>query len=519
MSNFIDNVKSHIQEAGKFKTQYPEFWKDSYDSIVSELNDILVLANIDVSEAKHKFMLMPVSKFNNFGNYLKSIDEKIDTDKVKIQNREVKRKMKKICMNCGCNSFTVVNDTYVCRQCLTELELKKKNTQFTSKELVDFTKHINKQLNMIMGVTIMSHNMKVIFPYVIEWFLKRKLMYEWLKFNNNVNGFINKFNKTVNNKIDKSFFEHEIDRNQNNIIEYMGFKLICDEFYKLTQVVLKYRNITSNITVNDDINFKIQIFDEYVKLNGVKIPEATETVKLEIDGKSKTFEIGKYISFLLVNNVDLNFKKAIKEKYNLDLKLPGMNFDYSDLYYKKGTFPKKFVYQQNYIPIIYQIYNITPFNINYKDKELMIKLIIDFNNFNKQRKKKDSNNKSNSCLWEVSLMCILKLPYFIQYKDIIKILPKKIMSTNMLISENWFLYRLIKKEELEKFQTPFEKVNDENEIIKEVKESDKEIDKIKLKNFINNVGNNYGSNISEEYIKEKNNFNGLSKEWFDNYKL
>ena len=513
---YIDNVKLHIQEGEKFKTTHPNLWKDEYDDLLDELNEIVNLSSLDPSAARNMFHSMTISQFNSFGNYLKSIDERID-DKIKIQQREVKKKSKKICWNCGCSNFTIMNDVYVCRNCLTELELKKKNTQFTSKELVDFTKHINKQLNMIMGVVTMSHNMKVIFPYIVEWFLKRELMYSWLKFNDSVKTFITRYNKSVNNPIDMTFFEHEIDRDPNNIIEYMGFKLICDEFYKLTQYVLKYRLLTSNITINDNLDFKVKLFEEYFNKynNGVPtIPKVVDTIEYD----NKIYEIGKYSAFLLVSNVDNEFKDYMKEHYNISLKLPGMNFDYNELYYKKGTFPKKFVYQQNYIPIIYRIYNIPSYNINCKDKELMINLIIDFNNFNKERKKKDSNSKSNSCLWEVSLTCILKLPYFNQYKDIIKILPKKIMSTNMLITENWFLYRLIKHDELEKFNRVYEKVEDE-EIIKKVENVDENVDKKKLKNFINGVGQDYGSDISEEYIREKNNFQGLNQDWFDKYHL
>ena len=88
----------------------------------------------------------------------------------------------------------------------------------------------------------------------------------------------------------------------------------------------------------------------------------------------------------------------------------------------------------------------------------------------------------------------------------------------MLITENWFLYRLIKHDELEKFNRVYEKVEDE-EIIKKVENVDEDVDKKKLKNFINGVGQDYGSDISEEYIREKNNFQGLNQDWFDKYHL
>lgn len=287
---------------------------------------------------------------------------------------------------------------------------------------------------------------------------------------------------------------------------------------------LEYENFDENIINTVLRKYIYEIFEtvkdetqnvilyEYIKL---LLPLADETYIYE----NINYEIGKYIIHYQITDVktETDFKKELCKIFYQNILLPGLTFEYSVLCGTKGNIPKKFNYQQNYIFIIKDVYKIELIPILESDKQTIINIMIDFNNYIKTCKTTESGKKHNACLWQVALMFILELPYYRCYSDIIKILPIKSLSTIIHIKEYWTKYNIDNYEKLEKFRKTLRKTCSDTSESKTITYNG-DVDVENVYDFINGTGKCYKNDEEDAYLKEKLNIkhDDDRKEWTKN---
>lgn len=260
---------------------------------------------------------------------------------------------------------------------------------------------------------------------------------------------------------------------------------------------------TYQVCINDDIKLLLPTTDEIYNFEGVD------------------YDIGKYIVHHQITDItcETPLKQEICKIFNQNILLPGLIFTYSDLCGTKGSIPKKFNYQQNYIFIIKDVYKIELIPINETDKQTILNIMIDFNNYIKNMKALESGKKHNACLWQVALMFILQLPYYRCYSDIIGILPIKSLSTIIHIKEYWSQYLIDNYEKLDKYRRTLRtKCTDTSETKTVIYNG--EVDVENVYDFINGTGTCYKNNEEDAYLKEKLNIKETTpNDWTKNVRM
>ena len=300
---------------------------------------------------------------------------------------------------------------------------------------------------------------------------------------NSFDKWIKKYNECTEEFISDSFFMRSIERTPANVPDYNVFKLFMDEFYALLEHCHRCaKEVTSNmeaLTVDE----QYKVFESYAKANKFKIPEIFE--KYVYDGKE--YEIGLMFNTLslivneslmkasvigeeqpqinvesLVNkaeeqrNVELYLEKLISLKKKLEvlyrptlnsmrrrsLTIPGLMFNYRTVYSKSEAPPKKYCYQQEYCWLMNRVFN-TPFvQMPKQDKDDIIKIILKFNEFYKDKICKQEEKSCNSPLYCCTIVCVLNLPYFQKYKNMLKFVPVKDNSTIASIRKTFFEFEI-----------------------------------------------------------------------------
>lgn len=573
MTTTINDVNKYIIDGEQFKIKYSQYWNNNLEELIIKLKDIIDTASIDESDALKEFDQLLISTYDSFGSYAKSLS--IDLVDVKVPTQIKEKKTKMFCQNCGSKKFTLTGDVYICNDCGSELSQKRQINQLIAKDITDIHKHIMKQLNTLTGESKPSSDMRMIVDYVYKWFIERKYMYSYLLYQDLVKDsrinsestevsevvttykkksskldktqlgaleyFIAKYNLISKlPPIDESYFEQELIRDQDHVCNYNVFKLICDTFYYMTELVRRYNKLQSNLSNLSDADI-VKLYKKYyeefheIPLNNTIyelhcLIRSDNTIDWKNTNKIVKFEIGNYTHMLMIHDIECTtyVKHQINEIYKdlLDnniyhnkLTLPGLMFNFEQVCKKNKTFPKKFKYQQNHIYIVSNLYRIKPFNIIQNDKLLICDIIVKFNKFIKDRKKAASIKKTNAVLWNVSLSCVFSLPYFNCYKDIVKILPSKIESTTSAIMESWTLFKICKPEVFEKYETIRRTEVNINENVKTKITDAEHIRTEDIMNFINKTGSNYGESLTEIYLKEKNGTAEIDLEWKNQFTL
>lgn len=512
MSSNIVKIQNYISQGEKIRVQHPEIWSAKYDKDIKTLKKFVEHACLDDAKAYKDFINTDIAKYSTFGEYIRNSN--IAAGKIRFPAAVKVKKTQKICRSCGSTEITIQDGTYVCKKCLTEI-VSKSTTQLVAKENVDNSKHIMKQLKILTGEARPPISIQKILQYVKTWFLDKKYIKEWLTYTDKLEDWYKKYEAITGSRIDSTYFDEEIIRHIDHLCNYKVFKMYTDVFYNLTNLVKHYDGFENNMS---EISQEEQ-YDICVRYLGDSPDKAfpEENTIYEVEGMK--YEIGKFITKQMITDVgaETDFKIRLEKLFGRDVRLPGLMFNYSELYEIKDNIPKKFAYQQNYIFIVHEIYNIRFYNILENDKQVMCDIMMDFNNYLKGLKKDQSGRNHNSCLWQISLSCILRLPYFRCYSDIIKILPMKMSNTIAIINEAWNLYTILHYDELSKYR---------NILRKEIREEVNEVTTVKddmntgeLLDFINGTGVCYNSNSNDKYLKEKFNIKDSVHEWTKEFSL
>lgn len=363
------NIQNFVKQAEQIKKTYPNIWNEQFEKDLQNLNQIVETSKLDPKLAEMQFMQLSFYKFPTFGDYIQSTN--IDFHKYKLTNTIIKEKRKKKCINCGCEEFIPMDGQYYCKKCKSLIG-KKANNQLVVKDNVDISKHITKQLNILTGRIITPPSTIVgVFKYIKIWLKENKYIDSWVKYSK-------KFNNFKKIYLELTGQEWNIT-NENNFYNYKLFKLFCDEFYNLTILVKAYYKIKTNM---DSLTQKEQliIIHEFVKANK-KYPSNNEMFNFN----NYNYEVGKFVLRMTITdwNNETKFKQYINKIFNRDITLPGLMFNYPNIVNNKNQIPKKFIYQQNYIFIIKDVYNIQSIRISEVDKKTICDIIIKFNEYYK----------------------------------------------------------------------------------------------------------------------------------------
>jgi ribosomal protein L37AE/L43A len=486
-----------------------KIWNNNCDEIVSKLQEIRQLYEYEPKNAISKFRALDIYDYPSFGNYIKH--NNIVAADVKFSTTAKQTRKKKCCPNCFSTQFEYDNSNgiYICSVCKTNIS-KKQNNQLVTKDTNNESKHIIKQINIICGrVNNAPAQVNKIMPFIKEWFINRSHIYDWLIFSGRYQAFIDKYYEEENIKIDESFFKEQIKYGIENLCSYAVFKMFTDEFYALTDRVRTYNAFNSNI-LRLPVEQQLGICQWYVQQFGQQLPP--EDYKIQFG--NELYELGTYIIYWKIN--DIHFENPVHQQLNQifgqNIILPGLIFEYPEICGAKGKILQKYNYQQNYVFIIKDVYKIELIDIIEEDKQNIIDLMLDFNNFVKQLKSEESNSKHNSCLWHVVLMLILKMPYYRCYSNIIPILPIKSIMTTLEIQEHWSFYQIIKKEKLKPYMTTLRTKIDKSTTSKTII-SKGEVNINNVFDFINGKGQYYGADKEDKYLEEKLHIQEKNHNW------
>jgi len=534
--SILNKVNSLLSEAETIKIKHPQIWIPEFDELVAQLHEIKDLSNVDMPGASDRFSELGILKTGTFGDYIKTKNVKAVGCKFGTVQKQAKRKKK--CPQCECTEteWDSVNNIYICSNCKSTVG-KKQNSQLVTKDTNNESKHISKQLNIISGTinNPPAHVLKVM-PFIIKWFNEKQHLLKWLKYTNTYTKFINHYYKEIGEKIDEEWFNQPVIQGLEHLCTYVEFKMICDEFYKLTLMVSEFNNFNSNISLLPDeqqIEICKRYYEKYKRLpardeifecnlNEIqnKNKDKTNNKKSE-DINNKKYEIGKYIIHHMINDINskTELKQHIEEIFNTKILLPGLIFEFIDVCGAKGNILKKYNYQQNYIFIIKQVYDVSLPQIVEADRQKIVELMIDFNRYVKEIKSNEEESKNhNACLWQVVLSLILSLHYYRCYADIINVLPTKSISTSLGIKENWSNYLIHNYDRLKFYITTLRtKVEKTSQATLTV--SKKKVNMKKVFNFINGVGDNFDNDETDKYLKRKLNINVDKAEWAKNADL
>ena len=311
------------------------------------------------------------------------------------------------------------------------------NTRQTSNN----NKHIFKQLDALTGTRKAPQNIVKIIDYISIWLTDLRYIYNWL----NANGqkrydqWVKKYQQLTDETITPMFFHRIIDRKPENMWEYNVYKLFTDELYAMLEDATRYSNENISNLANQPDELIVEVFSKFAKQFG-RLPKINETI--EHDGK--VWEIGLFINniSLLADVPDNHIKAQLEKLIGFSLTMPGLMFNYKNVYKKSENPPKKYCYQQEYCWITNRTFHSSFVDISKQDKEAIANLIIRFNDYCKEQTYDFNAKACNSPLYCCTMICIVNLPYFQKYKRILNFIPVKDKSTSASIRKRFFDFEI-----------------------------------------------------------------------------
>jgi hypothetical protein len=469
IEDFPEMIEKYISEISKLKNdkKFKTFTNEMKNKVIGELSEMRSIYDFNPNIAKDTFAKHPLSQYDTLIGYINN--EYSDSSKTPIERSKslrTKRKNMK-CPECG-KTLHMNRDIMLCK-CGYQSEYKV--TSINNNICSDNSKHTYKQLDAILGLKRPPSNITKIVMYIAIWLTDYSYIYKWLcnstkktkkDFETPLIEWMNKYYNITGIKITNAFFYTKPkERIPENSIDSNLFKLFMDEFYTMTE---RCKNISKNYVSNMeqlDFDNKIKIMREYVKSKGITFPSLDEVFTF-----NKTqYEVGQFFNNarLTVDNDD-SLKSELNKIFKTDITFPGLMFDFNVFYPKGENIPRKYNYQQDYIYILHYTFNVPYIEMSMSDREEICSIILKFNNFYKNEFFTNNEKRCNSPLYCCSLSCLLDLPYFRKYKDILNIIPSKDKGTSNLIKNTWFKF-MQKNPELIKQYTNNTDITKSNQIM------------------------------------------------------
>lgn len=491
----INIIATFINEAEHIKRRYSEYWNQEFETLLLELRHLDELYAMDSNEATRQFNLMPLSKYQTFGHYIKSKD--INITKIKVRSSIKNKRHNNRCPNCFSTLTECVEGTIICAKC--KCTIKQQTSTLATREGVDISKHIMKQLNIVTGKNVSPPTyMSKVLPCLDKWFNNKQYISHWLKFSDR----LEVFNERLGQLTSTPLIE------LGEIKNYGIFKMFTDEFYALTEYVKNCQPFHDLFC--DSLIVLCESY--YNQFND--IPELNTTYEFN----NTSYPIGKLLSKYRTSDIYnvTPTKQQLNKIFKQDITLPGLIFEYKYILNTNGQIPKKYNYQQNYIYILKYVYHIKLQEMLESDKHDIVAIMSDFNEFVKKQKYEETGKQHNSCLWQIVLLFILQYPYYHCYHSVIDVLPIRSVTTTVKIRKYWEMYNILNYDMLEKYRKVF---RTECQTIKNTttKVYQSSVNYDDIMSFINQTGEYYKASDEDKYVKDKMCLNDNFDATYDRY--
>ena len=445
-----------------------------YIDLKDELDEIYLILDENEDDAQSMFQDMDCSRYETFKQYQQNTDPMmIKSSSFTMETTKVMRSKRGItkCPHCNIPLVFFDDSTYGCTNC--NFEAPRTYSTPNTKLNINNTKHIIKQIDSLCGQKKIPIAINKIINYIEVWLTDLHYLYDWLVYSNTLNDFRVLYQQLTNTIIDSSWFDRRIERVQSNRWSFKVYKIIMDEFYKMTELARRLMNAGASDLFTMDISIQKMVIDEWLA-NNTTIPETNDIVTIDDDKGKTVYNIGKFFDTMLykpsvkrteIYTYIVERFSSVNDKFSPQLlTIGGLMFDFNDVYKINEGIPKKYNYGQEYFIISNFVFNIPFTEINNNDKDNLLDIIVAFNNYYKRNIVKANGNKNNSPLFGCTLICIIKtLSYFHKYKDIIWSLPNKYIDSQTMdtISMYWHLFIIENPDIYVKYNTRVTEAADE----------------------------------------------------------
>lgn len=432
--NLSEKISSLIDEMKQFKVEHANLWLEEYADLQESLGDILDIIGYNELEAQEMFERMDVNKYDSFRNYVYNMNNsavnQVSGTNIRSISTRAKRK-NRTCPLCG-GKLKICGSTLGCSSC-TYVHEGKLNS---SKAVSDNTKHTSKQLDNITGIKKPPNNIAKIMPHVVTWLTDLRYIYEWLEFNGTTSKWIDKYNKLTEKSISNMFFRKEVIRSEEYAWDYDVYKLFTDEFYIMTQNAKRWAKLDTSRMESLDDDTIYEIMNAYfVKYQFRRFPDIEDTFLYN----DVEYDVGLYVNTLSLqcDEEKSPIKRRLMELCNNSMSLPGLMFNFRQLYTEADNLPAKYNYTQEYVSVIHQAFHVPFIDMDNSDKDAIVQLMLKFNDYYKSTMRSVTLDNHNAPLYCCVLTCVVKLPYFRKYLRILQLIPRKENNTSNNIKSVW----------------------------------------------------------------------------------
>ena len=466
----------YIQRLDEFNEEISSLKADdeTIEQIRSILDDLNTLRDLNEEQCNTECTMYEIFEYDSLKDYIMSKTGGSTIQNKKTVSHRSKNKNTK-CQNCG-GELSMKGNILICSKCGHE-----SSTSRNTSSISDNYKHIQKQLNALVGLKTVNKKVRLLEPYLRDWILHRHYLRDWLTFTNTMDKWIKKYNRK-NSTIDESYFDENLPAE----LEYDVIRLYIFEFHKM----ITYCSVVTKSTCNMMLcgpEEQLEVCKEYAKDNyGKNYREVLIDGLFNYDGR--IFELSSFFSKLAIKNygnemvmngndemVDDDIGEIMKI-IGVNLSIPGLNFPFDEIIGISMKIPQVYTILQDFPFILNDVYAVPYVKISKKELDDIFNIIIDFNTYYKMRESR--GQKYNSPMYHVVLRNVIMLNRYRKYSDIINFIPKKGDITTSKIDKIWIMY-MSEHEELLKNDEDIENERDnesDNELENE-SENEEESDK------------------------------------------
>lgn len=470
----------YIQRLDEFNEEISSLKADdeTIEQIRSILDDLNTLRELNEEQCNTECTMYEIFEYDSLKDYIMSKTGGSTIQNKKTVSHRSKNKNTK-CQNCG-GELSMKGNILICSKCGHE-----SSTSRNTSSISDNYKHIQKQLNALVGLKTVNKKVRLLEPYLRDWILHRHYLRDWLTFTNTMDKWIKKYNRK-NLIIDESYFNENLPAE----LEYDVIRLYIFEFHKM----ITYCSVVTKSTCNMMLcspEEQLEVCREYAKDNyGKNYREVLIDGLFNYDGR--IFELSSFFSKLAIKNYGNEgmVEDEIMKIIGVNLSIPGLNFPFDEIIGISMKIPQVYTILQDFPFILNDVYAVPYVKISKKELDDIFNIIIDFNTYYKMRESR--GQKYNSPMYHVVLRNVIMLNRYRKYSDIINFIPKKGDITTSKIDKIWIMY-MSEHEELLKNDEDIENERDNESENEEENESENE-----LENETDNELENETENEEEE---------------------
>ena len=488
----------YIQRLDEFNEEISSLKADdeTIEQIRSILDDLSTLRELNEEQCNTECTMYEIFEYDSLKDYIMSKTGGSTIQNKKTVSHRSKNKNTK-CQNCG-GELSMKGNILICSKCGHE-----SSTSRNTSSISDNYKHIQKQLNALVGLKTVNKKVRLLEPYLRGWILHRHYLRDWLTFTNTMDKWIKKYNRK-NSTIDESYFNENLPAE----LEYDVIRLYIFEFHKM----ITYCSVVTKSTCNMMLcspEEQLEVCREYAKDNyGKNYREVLIDGLFNYDGR--IFELSSFFSKLAIKNygnemvmngmveddemVDDDDIGEIMKIIGVNLSIPGLNFPFDEIIGISMKIPQVYTILQDFPFILNDVYAVPYVKISKKELDDIFNIIIDFNTYYKMRESR--GQKYNSPMYHVVLRNVIMLNRYRKYSDIINFIPKKGDITTSKIDKIWIMYMSEHEELLKNDKATDEDIENELE-----NESENELEN-ESENEEENESENEEENESENEEEE-----------------